>query len=65
MTQPLSTRYDPTTVEPDLYRWWAERGDFRARTNRADQSYVIMMPPPNVTDRLHMGHGSTTPFRTC
>ena len=57
MTQPLSPRYDPTAIEQDLYRWWAERGDFRARTNRADQSYVIMMPPPNVTDRLHMGHG--------
>ena len=57
MTQPLSTRYDPTTVEQDLYQWWAERGDFRAHTDHAGKSYVIMMPPPNVTDRLHMGHG--------
>ena len=56
MTQPLSTRYDPTTVEPDLYRWWAERGDFRARTNRADQSYVIMMPAAQRDRPLHMGH---------
>src|SRR5262249_42590133 len=55
MTEPLPPQYDPTTVEPSLYAGWRERQLFGPRGTGAP--YVIMMPPPNVTDRLHMGHG--------
>jgi valyl-tRNA synthetase len=57
MTHDLPSRYDPSDIEQDLYRWWTERGDFRASADGERRPYVIMMPPPNVTDRLHMGHG--------
>ena len=57
MTQELPSRYKPADIERDLYQWWMDRGDFSAHTDGERPPYVIMMPPPNVTDRLHMGHG--------
>jgi valyl-tRNA synthetase len=57
MTQELPSRYQPADIERDLYQWWTDRGDFGARADGEHRPYVIMMPPPNVTDRLHMGHG--------
>ncbi len=55
MTDPLSPQYDPTAVEQSIYASWRERNLFGPRGRGTP--YVIMMPPPNVTDRLHMGHG--------
>ncbi len=52
----LSTRYDSTGVEEALYRWWEDSGFFRPRDEDAHSSYTIVMPPPNVTGVLHMGH---------
>jgi valyl-tRNA synthetase len=52
---PLPPQYDPKLVEGPLYQWWIERGLFRPRGQ--GPPYVIMMPPPNVTAHLHMGHG--------
>jgi valyl-tRNA synthetase len=61
MTEPLSAQYDPAQFEAALYREWEERGYFHARAERVlDQGadpYVIVIPPPNVTAVLHMGHG--------
>jgi valyl-tRNA synthetase len=61
MTEPLSAQYDPASIEAPLYRQWEERGYFRADADRvtagAADPYVIMIPPPNVTSVLHMGHG--------
>ncbi len=60
MSEPLAPQYDPALIESDLYRWWDEAGFFRAqRPSPPDPRtpYVIMMPPPNVTAALHMGHG--------
>ena len=61
MREPLSPQYDPGAIETPLYREWEERGYFRAdaqavRSRNADP-YVIVIPPPNVTAVLHMGHG--------
>lgn len=56
--------YDPTLFESQLYQWWEEAGCFEpdakqsaetSSTNRKEP-YVLPMPPPNVTGRLHMGH---------
>jgi valyl-tRNA synthetase len=57
MTAPLSPQYNPADVEPELYRWWLERDLWRADASDPRPAYVIMLPPPNVTAHLHMGHG--------
>ena len=51
-----STAYDPSRIEDQWYRYWEEQGFFRARADDQKQAHTIMMPPPNVTGRLHMGH---------
>jgi valyl-tRNA synthetase len=61
MTEPLSPRYDPKHTESALYAEWLERGYFHADSARVLSGerapYVIVIPPPNVTAVLHMGHG--------
>src|SRR5256886_2690078 len=53
----LPPQYDPTDVEGRLYRHWLERGVFTARAASPREPYVIVIPPPNVTAILHVGHG--------
>ncbi|MBT8401025.1 MAG: class I tRNA ligase family protein, partial [Rhodothermia bacterium] len=48
--------YDPGAIEAKWYAFWEENGFFRAEVNSSRKPHVIMMPPPNVTGRLHMGH---------
>jgi valyl-tRNA synthetase len=59
MTEPLAPQYNPSSIESELYRWWTERGLFSPESHAPGSGapYVIMMPPPNVTAVLHMGHG--------
>ena len=57
MSAPLPPQYQPASHEDDLYRWWEGTGVFRPRGAPGAGRYVIMMPPPNVTANLHMGHG--------
>ncbi len=59
MTEPLAPQYNPSAIESQLYQWWTERGLFSPDSHAPGSSkpYVIMMPPPNVTAVLHMGHG--------
>ena len=52
----IPDRYDPTQVEPRWYRLWEERGYFHADPASAKKPYCIVIPPPNVTGSLHMGH---------
>jgi valyl-tRNA synthetase len=56
--------YDPTTTEAKWYAFWVENGLFRAESDPQDSrpTYVIPMPPPNVTGSLHMGHACRTTF---
>ncbi len=54
----LPPQYNPASIESDLYRFWLEERCFEpAAPRHASAPYVIMMPPPNVTAVLHMGHG--------
>ncbi|MEM9667143.1 MAG: valine--tRNA ligase, partial [Bacteroidota bacterium] len=56
---PPSTRsaaYDPHQIEDTWYRYWEDNGFFRTDGASDQRPHVIMMPPPNVTGRLHMGH---------
>jgi valyl-tRNA synthetase len=55
MREEMTTAYDPSTVEERLYREWVERGYFRADPSDR-RPYCIVLPPPNVTGALHMGH---------
>jgi len=53
----LPPQYDARAVEPALYARWLERGVFTAHAASPREPYVIVIPPPNVTAELHMGHG--------
>ncbi|HEX8002350.1 MAG TPA: valine--tRNA ligase [Mycobacteriales bacterium] len=52
----LPTQYVPADVEGELYERWVERGYFAADAASPKQPYTIVIPPPNVTGSLHMGH---------
>jgi len=55
-TSPTKQGYDPRGVEERWYRFWEEQGLFRADETSAAPPYSIVIPPPNVTGSLHMGH---------
>ncbi|MCS3649044.1 valyl-tRNA synthetase [Salinibacter ruber] len=52
----MSKAYDPSDIEDKWYAYWEEHGFFEADADGDADSHVIMMPPPNVTGRLHIGH---------
>ncbi len=52
----LKEKYNPNTFEEKLYKHWEEKGYFKPSMDKSKESYCIMMPPPNVTGKLHMGH---------
>ena len=52
----LDKTYDPKAVEARWYHTWIERGSFHASTANPGQPYSIVIPPPNVTGSLHVGH---------
>ncbi len=55
-TKTIPKHYDPSSIETRWYNYWEENGLFRAEINPDKEPFVIMMPPPNVTGALHMGH---------
>src|SRR4051812_9102797 len=61
----LSKAYEPADVEPRWYKYWLDLGGFKAGTERSagKPTYVIPMPPPNVTGSLHMGHALGATFQ--
>ena len=52
----LPKTYDPKSVEDKLYSFWNDSGFFHAEVNPDKKPYTIVIPPPNVTGQLHMGH---------
>ena len=48
--------YDPSSVEGPLYKFWEENGFFAAEVDENKKPFTIVIPPPNVTGQLHMGH---------
>ena len=52
----LEGKYEPNEFEKEIYTNWEEKGYFKPSGNTEKGSYCIMMPPPNVTGKLHMGH---------
>jgi valyl-tRNA synthetase len=53
---PIPDRYEPAAVEARWYPAWEQRGYFRADPDRPGKPYCIVIPPPNVTGSLHLGH---------
>ena len=51
--------YTPSEFEDEIYKTWEEKGYFRAKVNKNKKPFTIVMPPPNVTSKAHVGHGLT------
>lgn len=56
MSRELAKTYDPKGMEDRIYEKWMEKGYFHAEVDRSKKPFTIVMPPPNVTGQLHMGH---------
>ena len=56
MRKELPKVYDPREVEPQIYQMWMDNGCFKADPDPKKKPFSIVMPPPNVTGQLHMGH---------
>ncbi|KOS60452.1 valine--tRNA ligase [Lysinibacillus agricola] len=62
MTENISmpTKYDPLSIEAGRYEWWLQGKFFEAQPTSEKEPYSIVIPPPNVTGRLHLGHAWDT-----
>ena len=56
MNKELAKIYDPKGIEDKLYQKWLEKKYFHAEVDRSKKPFTIVMPPPNITGQLHMGH---------
>ncbi|MBR0458050.1 MAG: class I tRNA ligase family protein [Victivallales bacterium] len=56
MSEEMSKAYEPSEVESKWYQAWEERGYFHADPNSEKKPYTIVIPPPNVTGILTLGH---------
>ena len=56
MSKELAKTYDPKGIEDRLYQKWLDNKYFHAEVDRSKKPFTIVMPPPNVTGQLHMGH---------
>jgi valyl-tRNA synthetase len=56
----MPTKYDPKSIEKGRYEWWLQGKFFEAKDDQEKQPYTIVIPPPNVTGKLHLGHAWDT-----
>ena len=56
MAKDLAKQYDPKNVEDRIYDFWLKGKYFHAKTEEGKKAYTIVIPPPNITGQLHMGH---------
>ena len=61
----MAKAYDPSKVEGPLYEMWLKGGYFRAYIDPEKEPFCIIMPPPNVTGELHLGHALTATIEDC
>lgn len=57
----MEAEYNHATIEQDWYQWWKDKKYFHADIEKAKQAkdsekFIMMIPPPNITDKLHVGH---------
>ncbi len=60
LPEEMAKTYDVPNVEKALYQWWEEEGYFKPVDDESKKTFVISMPPPNVTGILHLGHAITS-----
>ena len=56
MSKELAKNYDPSIVEDRIYQNWLDKGYFHAEGDKTKKPFTIVIPPPNITGHLHMGH---------
>jgi valyl-tRNA synthetase len=56
----MPTKYEPGSIEKGRYQWWLEGKFFEAKNDMEKEPYTIVIPPPNVTGKLHLGHAWDT-----
>lgn len=56
MKKELSKLYEPSEVEDKIYKYWTDNNCFHAERDTEKEPYTIVIPPPNITGQLHMGH---------
>ena len=56
MAKELAKAYEPAQFENRIYEFWMNNGYFHAEPDKNKKPYTIVMPPPNITGQLHMGH---------
>ena len=52
----LEGKFEPKTFEEEIYKNWNEKGYFKPSNDKTKKPYTIVIPPPNITGKLHMGH---------
>jgi valyl-tRNA synthetase len=55
----MRANYEPEAVEAAWYDWWVKEGFFTADPKATKEKFIIVIPPPNVTGSLHLGHALT------
>ena len=63
MAKELSKTYEPKAVEERIYNTWMEKGYFHTKIDKDKEPFTIVIPPPNVTGQLHMGHALDETFQ--
>ena len=63
MAKELSKTYDPKAVEEKVYQEWIDGGYFHAEVDETKKPFTVVIPPPNVTGQLHMGHALDETFQ--
>ena len=52
----MEKTYDPASIEKDIYKFWLDNDCFAAKDTSHADPYCIVIPPPNITGALHLGH---------
>ncbi|HRX13743.1 MAG TPA: valine--tRNA ligase [Eubacteriales bacterium] len=61
----MEKTYEPKKFEKDIYTWWEKQGYFTPDLNSDKPSFTIVMPPPNITAQLHIGHALNNAIQDC
>jgi len=61
----MEKTYEPKIFEKDIYTWWEKQGYFAPDMNSTKPSFTIVMPPPNITAQLHIGHALNNAIQDC
>ena len=61
----MAKTYEPQSFEKDLYHWWEKEGFFTPSVDSEKEPFTIVIPPPNITGQLHMGHALDESIQDC